>query len=443
MKKIVIFTSFADLQKAYSLNIIVQTQIKMLLLNGYEPTVIVHESFVPEGIYAHPNVRIEKIPNVPCHNEVKKDETFDKDVDTIYKRLKEILADADVVLTHDIVYQNAALKHNFASRQAAKELPNVKWLHWIHSATAPNMLNVIRPIFSDQYLQLVQTPFPNARYVYPNKYAIPSVAKNFGVSNEEVVCVHHATDICDFLGISKEVEQLVYEKDLLMVDAMATYPCRLDGGKQVEMVIKTMAMLKGFGLTIRVVVVDFHSTGGEKLTYRDRIKQIAIDYGLSENELIWTSEQRKEWHVEVPQSVVRDFQLLSNVFIMPSVSETFSLVAQEAALLKQVLVLNQDFPPFRSIYGEDAIYAKYSSRADIMADISETIRGDSETRTEYGPSNAPQEARKEFERMYHRGIAGQIAARLKHPEMAMSRKLMKERNLDAVFKKELEVLFYE
>src|SRR5882672_6573390 len=98
MKRVAILTSFSDFQKAYSLNIIVQYQIKMLLLNGYKPTVIVHESFQPQGIYAHPNVVIKKIPNMPVHNEVKKDETFDQDVAGLEKTFKEILTDIDIVL---------------------------------------------------------------------------------------------------------------------------------------------------------------------------------------------------------------------------------------------------------------------------------------------------------------------------------------------------------
>ena len=443
MKKVAILTSFSDLQKAYSLNIIVQGQIKMLLLNGYEPMVIVHETLVPEGIYAHKGVHIEYIPNVPCHNEVKKDDSFDADVTSIENRLMEILKDVDICITHDIVYQNACLKHNVAARRVAKKLPNIKWLHWIHSATSPLLLNLVRPMFSDEYVSLLSQEFPNSIYVYPNSYAVPSVAKNFNIDVSKVKVVHHPTDICGFLGIGKEVEQIVYDKDMLSVDAMATYPCRLDRGKQVEMVVKTMAMLKDFGLSIRIVIVDFHSTGGDKVTYRDNIKQVAIDYGLGSDELLFTSELRPDWEAECPQSVVRDFQLLSNVFIMPSVSETYSLVVQEAALTKQVVVMNQDFPPFRAIYGENCIYKKYSSAFDVMADLAEGLRPDSWTGTKYGPDKLPEEGRKEAEKQYHRGTAGEIAARLKHPEMALSRFLMKNRNLQTVFKKELEILFYE
>lgn len=443
MKNVAIFTSFADLQKAYSLNIVVQQQIKMLLLNSYKPTVIVHESFQPEGIYAHPNVTIVKVPNMPVHNEVKKDETFDADVDVLESRLKEILADVDVVLTHDIIYQAACLKHNFAARRVAKELPNIKWLHWIHSATSPQLLNLVRPIFSEAYIALLATPFPNSKYVYPNSYAVPAVAHNFGVSQEDIRVVPHATDIASFFGMDTNVEKLVHMNAILEADAITTYPVRLDRGKQAEHVIKTMAELKSFGLSIRIIIVDFHSTGGDKIQYRDELKELAIDLGLNSQELIFSSEQYSDWKYEVDPRVIGMLQSISNVFIMPSVSETYSLITQEAGLTKQVVVLNYDFPPFRSIYGSNAIYRKYSSRFDILADPQEAVLQQSQTNTRYGSSDLPPEAQKSAEQAYHRETAGQIAARLQHPEMALATFLRKERNLQTVFKKHLEILFYE
>lgn len=442
-KQVVIFTSFSDLQKAYSLNIVVQSQLKMLLLNGYSPTIIVHETFEPEGIYAHPKVKIEKIPNVVVHNEVKKDESFDEDVQAIAVRLEEILQDKDIVITHDIVYQNACLKHNFAARKVAVKLPKLKWLHWIHSATSPELLNMLRPLFSDEYLSLIQKPFPNSQYIYPNSYAVPAVAKNFGVAIEQVKVVHHATDIASFFSMDPLVDEVLHKYDILSADAISVYPIRLDRGKQVEYVIRTMAMLKDFGLSVRVIIIDFHSTAGDKVTYRDELKQVGIDYGLNSQELLFTSELHEEWEAEVPQSVVANFQVIANVFILPSVSETYSLIAQEAALCKQVVVLNYDFPPFRSIYGENAIYRKYSSRFDVLADVSEAMTLRSQITTKYGSAELPEEARKSAERAYHRETAGMITARLKHPEIALATFLRKNRNLQAVFKKEMEPLFYE
>lgn len=440
--KVAILTSFSDFQKAYSLNIVVQTQIKQLLLAGYEPTVIVHDTAEPDGIYVHPAVKIAYIPNVACHNEVRKDETFDEDVSALESAIYEALKDVDVVLTHDIIYQPACLKHNFASRKVAQKLPNIKWLHWIHSATSPDLVNQIQPIFGDEYLKLIQTPFPNSFYIYPESYTIPAVAKNYGVDVDKVKHVPHATDICGYLGVDRNVEKLCYEKGILEADAVCTYPIRLDRGKQVEYVIKTMAMLKDFNLKIKVIIVDFHSTGGDKLTYRDELKEIAIDYGLSQDELIWTSEVTEEWSHEVPQSVVRDFFLLSNVFVLPSVSETYSLIAQESMLCGNVAVLNQDFPPFRAIYGEHPVYKKYSSAFDITADLAEARSGNTWTGTEYGSADLPPDARKNAEKQYHKGTAELILARLQNHEQQQKRWVMKERNLNAVFKKFLEPLFF-
>lgn len=437
-KKITIFTTFNSLSEAYSLNRVVDDQIKMFLNNGYELTVIVAEGFVPEGLYSDSRVTIKEIPNVPVHNEVKKDETFDEDVQDIYLALKSVLQDSDVVLTHDIIYQPAALKHNIAARKIAQEFPSLKWLHWIHSATSPATLTNLRPIFSDEYVNLVAQSFPNSFYIFFNHYSIPRVAQNFNVSEEQVRIVHHPSDLKDVFGLTDDVNTFAKEKGLFDVDAVCIYPVRLDRGKQVEYVIKTMAMLKEYGLSIRIVVVDFHSTGGDKVTYRDDLKGLAIDWGLNQSELVWTSEYMIEWNVEVPHVDVLALMRLSNVFIMPSVSESYSLVTQEAGLNKCVMVLNFDFPPFRDIFGSDAIFRKFSSNIDMMSGM------DGNTNTEYGPNNISPEERKNHEKNYHRETAGMIVAKLRsYKDQAMATRLRKFRNLDAVFKRELEPLLSE
>jgi glycosyltransferase involved in cell wall biosynthesis len=437
-KRVAIFTTFSDISEAYSLNRVVQDQMNMLLDNGYEITVIVAEGFKPKGVYLREGVTLAEIPNVPVHNEVKKDETFDEDVQRIYLKLKSVLQDIDVVLTHDVIYQNAALKHNFASRKIAEEMPKLKWLHWIHSATSPLTLMALRDIFSDEYMALVQKPFPNSFYVFFNDYSVPRVAHNFGVSEEVVRVVHHPSDLREVLALSEDVYQFARDKDLFSADVICVYPVRLDTGKQVEVIIKTMAMLKQLDLKVRLVVVDFHSTGGEKIEYRDFCKSIAIDWGLNQAELIWTSEYKEEWKVEIPHSEVMGIMRLANVFMMPSVSESYSLITQEAGLNKCIMVLNFDFPPFRDIFGPDAIYRKYSSNIDMMNGM------DGNTNTAYGPGNISPEERKYHEKLYHSETAGMIAAKLRsYKSMAMQIRLRKFRNLDFVFKHELEPLLSE
>lgn len=435
--KVAIFTTFADISEAYSLNRVVQDQIKMLVGNGYPVKVIVAETFQPRGIYADERVEIVKIPLVPVHNEVKKDPSFDDDVTKIEQGLMLALEDASVVITHDVIYQNAALKHNFAARRIAEKLPQLRWLHWIHSATSPVTLAALRSYFSDEYLNLVSKPFPNSYYVFFNHYSIPRIAKNFGIEENIVKVVHHPSDLKDVYGLSDEIDQMCREKGIYGADAIAVYPARLDRGKQVEMMIKTMACMKKFDLKVRAIVVDFHSTGGDKVTYRDDLKAMAIDWGLNSDELIFTSEVRPDWRVEIPHSDVMGLMRIQNVFVMPSVSESYSLVAQEAGLNKSVMDFNFDFPPFRDIFGPHALYRKYSSNIDMLSGM------DGNTNTSYGPDSISAEERKHHEKVYHTETAGLIVAKLNDGgPMQMSIFLRKFRNLDYVFKHELEPLLF-
>ena len=410
----------------------------MFLKNGYKPILIVSEPFQApeETIYNHPDITIKRIPMVPVYNEVKVDETFDQDVEMLASHLEKILEGGDVVITHDVIYQNAALKHNLASRKVALKKPEIKWLHWIHSATSPFKLSNLRPYFGDKYLDVIGTEFPNSYYVFFNDYSKPMIAENFGVDINKVKTVHHPTDIYEFFGICKEVEEVADKKEMLKSDVMCVYPIRLDRGKQVEYVIKTMAQVKKFDLEVRVVIIDFHSTGGDKVTYRDELKALAIDWGLNAQEITFTSETRPEWNIEVPHHVVRDFMMLSNVFIIPSVSESYSLIAQEAGLLKHVMVFNKDWPPFRDIFSGNAIFRRYGSLMNI-----DDRSGPTDVL--YGPSDVTKEERPAYEKRYHYETSGQIIAKLRDSgPMELQRHLMKNRNLQAIFKQELEPLLF-
>jgi len=187
-----------------------------------------------------------------------------------------------------------------------------------------------------------------------------------------------------------------------------------------------------------MIVIDFHSTGGDKVNYRDELKKIGIDWGLSYGELIFTSDEKNAWEYEIPWENVAEFMRLANVMTMPSVSESYSLVTQEAGMNKQVVVVNQDFPPFRDIFGHSIIERKYSSNIDIMNGL------DGNTSTKYGPDGISEQERRAHEEKYHYETAGIIKSRLfDNGPMELAINLRKNRNLNAVFKKELEPLLFE
>lgn len=428
MKRITIFTTFASADEAYSLNRVVQDQIKMFTAANYKIKVIVQKGFKPVQWYAHPLVELVSIPNVPVSNEAVVDKTFDADVKILENVLKPILAETDVMITHDIIYQPAAVKHNLAVRSIINNNPKIKttFLHWIHSATKPSILSGLRGGGS-KYLSLIGTPFPRSFYIAFNSFSIPRIAGWFGVEEDAIKYVPHPHDFLE--GKEKFAQEVIIQNNLLQKDVLCLYPCRLDRGKQPEVVIKIMHQVKKTGRSVACIIGDFHSTAGDKVDYRNEMKALGQDLGLTPTELIFLSEfnlekNRAEPRYELPHKVITDLFDITNVFILPSRSETYSLVAQEATAKRNFLVLNQDFPPFRSIYGDSALYRQFSSNIDANSGL------DGDTNTQYSDQIG-----------YYRDIALHINYALEQTRVLAGHNMIrKDRNLYHVFHKYIEPL---
>jgi len=417
-RTISLLTDFGYPDSTYSLNIIAEEQLGMLHRAGYEPRGVVDEGFEPQRNWKYAELRY--LPHETKANNEKFHDGWQKTVRTLRTSFEEVLEGVDVVITHDLIYQASMLWHNMAARRYARDHSNVRWLHWVHSAT-PSPVWVQR----DPRLESVQSHFPHSLTVYPNSFDVPRVAANFRCEVDQVAVVPHPTDVCGYLGFQDATRRLVQEKRLLEADAILVYPIRLDRGKQVEYVLRTAAGLKSVGRSVRAVVVDFHSTGGDKVVYRDWLKTLAVDLDLNSIEVTFTSEFDESLSLNAPREMVRDLMLLCNVYVHPSVSETYSLVTQEAGLCGAFLVLNRDFPSMRSVYGPDAAYYQFSSGINALTGM------DGETTTNYDNIDD-----------YFRSIALRVAYELDHNVvLAQQKRIRQERNPDYVFKRYIEPLF--
>jgi glycosyltransferase involved in cell wall biosynthesis len=145
----------------------------------------------------------------------------------------------------------------------------------------------------------------------------------------------------------------------------------MDRGKQPEKLVRLFAELKRVGKSVRLLIINFHSTGQHFLDYRDEIIREMQQLGLNGEDVIFTNQidslpgisdqELNSYRLEFPHKVVLDLFHLTNLYIHPSGSETYSLVCQEAAACGNLLFLNDDFPPIRDVYGKSAQYVKFSS----------------------------------------------------------------------------------
>lgn len=329
----------------------------MLTDAGYQPVLITNKGWNPPEGSVFTSVRNVQLTPVTINGQ-EVDDKFDADVDTLYDELVWEFSGKDdiVVLTHDLIFLPDYVKLNVACRRIAADRPKIQWLHWVHSATNPGQLIKERSMFAKKYVEHLGEKFPNSLVCFPNAYDIPRVAGNFNFEENEVVEVPHPTNAVE--GLAPVVQRLYTAKRLHMADVIMVYPARLDRGKCAEAIVYFMYGCKMNDVTSHAVFCDFQSTGGDKVEYREEMKVLAKKLGV-EDRITFLSEFDSSAQMEVPHNVILDLFTLSNIFALPSKSETYSLIAQEAALRKNLCFLNQDFAPFRQIFGKGALYRQF------------------------------------------------------------------------------------
>lgn len=363
-KDVYILSNFSTYLRSFSPIIIVKTQLQMLRNAGYKPVLIVCDGWDPGDDPIFANVETKFLSAVSYQDPPVVNEIFHEDVELIHTQLDEIIPDGAVVLTHDLIFLPDYTKMHLAARRLANEKEKIFWVHTVHSATGPNTLIAEREMYGEVYKKLLESKFPNSIVAYPNAQDIPRVARNFHYEEYEVIEVPHSTDPVE--GMHPIVQRLYSNRNLGAADVLMIYPIRFDRGKKPEMHVRLIAALREIGLTAHVVYCDFQSTGGDKVVYKNEVKDLAAQLGVADD-ITFLSEFDDMCQLEVEHSLILDLFTLSNVFILPSRSETYSLIAQEAMLKGNLCILNYDFPAFRQIYGKKALYRQFDG-AEIAFD---------------------------------------------------------------------------
>ena len=357
MKKVFILTNFNTYLKSFSPIIVVGEQLKMLQRsNEYEPILIAAEGWEPPVESVFGSVQTELMLPFSLHSPTDKAEGVEELVDLIYDQLDKILPDGAIVLTHDLIFLPDYTVYNLAARKLAATRQSIKWVHWIHSATNPQTVAQERNMFGDYYGQALNSKFPNSLIAYPNSYDKKRVAASFNFEEDQIIEVPHSTDPTE--GMHPLVQRLYDQLKLGEPEVLIIYPCRLDRGKSVDTVVRYIAGCRRIGLKAQLIVCDFQSTGGDKAEYREDLKKLASELDVSDR-VTFLSEFDDLASMEVSHDIILDLFSLSNVFIMPSKSETYSLVTQEAMMRGNHVIMNHDFAPFRQIFGEAAIYRRF------------------------------------------------------------------------------------
>jgi len=358
--KAAILTMFRSMPDSYSLVQVVKSHALMLLDAGIEVKIIVSDACSHEEVErSFPDPRIEwvRITQHPFPDALvwkdylqeppTEEQGIAECVAHIASQFEQQLADVCLCMLHDILYQGTLYLHNLAIRMVAAQRNDLRLIAFTHSYPA-NRPQVIPPHLAPRY-----TPLPNCAYVFPTRAGIPALAKQYSVPEGSCYVVHHAATILE--RMTNEVQSLARQIDLLSPDILMVCPSRLTPGKQLEKIVQVAGALKVVsGKNITVLYCDVPSTDIQVERYKRQIKTLGFQYSLNLTDMAFTSDFG--FPNGLSNQSIADLFSLSNLFLCPSKSESFSLTLLEAAQHGNFLVVNEHVASLKEIGGKLSAY---------------------------------------------------------------------------------------
>jgi len=285
---------------------------------------------------------------------------FARLVDAIELTLRPALADADVVVAHNVCSLHKNLALTAALHRLNGEAHAWRFILWHHDLawTTPRY----RPELHDGYpWDLLRTDWPGVRHVVVSEPRRRELAELLGLPAERIVVAPNGVETAHLLKLETQTRTLVRMLNLAEAEPLLLLPVRLTPRKNIELALRAVAALRRQMPQAMLLV-----TGPEgphnpaNAEYRRRLLALRDELGLR-GAAHFVAEHTPEF---LPDAVVADFFRLADALILPSREEGFGIPLVEAAITR-LPVFCADIPPLRDLGGDDATY--FSPEADPEA----------------------------------------------------------------------------
>ncbi|MGD9156816.1 MAG: hypothetical protein PVG39_00280 [Desulfobacteraceae bacterium] len=343
--------------------------------------------------------------------------------------------DIDRIYTHDFIFTGWNLPYALAIKEASRLLSiagkQVYWLHWIHSVPGSH-----RRDWWD-----INQYGDNHLIVFPNNIEINRICETFMTNPSRVRMIPHIKDIRTWYDFSDESWEFTKRYPQIMeANVVQVYPISTDrmSAKQLQLVIKIFGYMKQAKVPVFLCAANQWATGRRRKEDVNKYILLAehcgLEYGkefvfTSEysydpvlNDIIESSENFEELDQRLPKCessgdekddtygqflkgikwdgdfaeekvrllqlsqpyatgisrrMLRELQLLSNLFIFPTREESFGLVGPEAAFSGALCIINRSLIMQFEVMGSNAPAFDFGSHYNNTPSINDEkyIRG--------------------------------------------------------------------
>lgn len=360
MSRIALLTNFQEMNPGYSLTGIVKDQARMLTRHGHEVHLFVNDQYHGEGFSDDVTLR-KQIPFTHLKDyKTRKDLTNEHKmtVQGTAKMLKAELKEFDFAFSHDFVFTGWFMPYGLGCMEAGYELPNIRWLHWLHSVPS---------VFSDWWN--IREYGPRHKLVFPNEIDRLRVAENYRGEISDVRVIPHIKDLRSWFDFGEDTCSFIDDfPGVMQSDIVKVYPASSDRlhAKGIKEIILILSKIKQRGFSVFCVIANQWATGKMPKQDIEHYKKMANRNGLKMNtDFVFTSEwgyEKRMYENGIPKKMLRELFQCSNLFIFPTREESFGLVAPEAALAGGVLmVLNKSLSMMFEVMGFTGLYMDFGS----------------------------------------------------------------------------------
>jgi glycosyltransferase involved in cell wall biosynthesis len=369
-EKVAILTSFTFINHGYSLTGIVEDQVRMLTSNGHEVHLFVCENFEADDEaklfehdpWTHLNFTLHKVIPKTDLVDYQREEDLSEHHKEIIRMTGEVLASKltwlqiDIVFTHDFLLTGWNLPYGLGVMDCCTRpsTHKIAWFHWIHSLPNPRKdWWVIRKWGSRHKL------------VYPNKTDLQKIIEAYWGAASCAIAIPHIKDYRSYFEFGEDTYNFIDEfPGVMESEIVMVYPASTDrlDAKRVDKLIAIFKEFKRMKFKVCLVIANQWATGrARKQDITGYYKRVRLSKLKINKEVIFTSEWKDEFATGIPRRLLRELQLMSNLFIFPTSHESFGLVAPEAALCGVEMVYNRSLTMMHEVSGGQGIHAEFGS----------------------------------------------------------------------------------